>query len=163
VTGTTRRNSNLARIDGPQFHDERSLGGYGVQQSGKHRSCRGNGRVTVHSISIKLYGETRTEIARVWDRLFHLYNYRREEFLEHYHKRSNVEATFSSIKRVFGDFIRSKTPTAQINEARLKVLAHNVVTLVHSIFELGIASMLERSQIAEPMASGEMLGLAYPK
>jgi hypothetical protein len=30
-----------------------------------------------------------------WSRLFHFYMYRREEFLAHYHRRSNVETTFS--------------------------------------------------------------------
>ena len=80
--------------------------------------------------------------APAWDRLFHFYNFRRDEFLEHYHKRSNVESAFSSMKRKFGDFVRSKTDTAQINEVLLKVLAHNIVCLVHSIHELGIAPML---------------------
>lgn len=80
--------------------------------------------------------------APVWDRLFHFYNFKRDEFLAHYHKRSNVESAFSSMKRKFGDFIRSKTEVAQINEVLLKVLAHNIVCLVHSIHELGIAPML---------------------
>ncbi len=77
-----------------------------------------------------------------WDRLFHFYNFKREEFLAHYHKRSNVESAFSSMKRKFGDTIRSRTDVAQINEVLLKVLAHNIVCLVHSIHELGIAPML---------------------
>lgn len=81
--------------------------------------------------------------APVWDRLFHFYSFRRDEFLAHYHKRSNVESAFSSMKRKFGDFVRSKTETAQINELLLKVLAHNIVCLVHSIHELGIAPMLD--------------------
>jgi transposase len=80
--------------------------------------------------------------AVAWDRLFHLYNFKREEFLAHYHKRSNVESAFSSMKRKFGDFIRSKTEVAQTNEALLKVLAHNIVCVVHSIHELGLAPML---------------------
>ena len=46
------------------------------------------------------------------------------------------------MKRKFGDFIRSKTEVAQTNEVLLKVLAHNIVWLVHSIHELGIAPML---------------------
>ncbi len=80
--------------------------------------------------------------APAWDRLFHLYNFRRGEFMEHYHKRSNVESCFSSIKRVFGDFVRSKTPVAQVNEVLLKVLAHNIACLVHSMYELGVAPVL---------------------
>lgn len=81
--------------------------------------------------------------APVWDRLFHFYNFRRDEFMAHYHKRSNVESAFSSMKRKFGDFVRSKTEVAQTNEVLLKVLAHNIVCLVHSIHELGIAPMLD--------------------
>jgi transposase len=73
-----------------------------------------------------------------WSKLFHLYNYRREEFLNHYHARSNAESTFSSMKRVFGDTLRSKTPAAQINELLFKVITHNIVCVLHSIFELGV-------------------------
>ena len=28
----------------------------------------------------------------IWSKMFHFYNYKREEFLAHYHKRSNVES-----------------------------------------------------------------------
>jgi len=55
-----------------------------------------------------------------------------------YHKRSNVESTFSMIKAKFGDRLRSKTKTAQINEALCKVLAHNLCCLIQSVYELGI-------------------------
>lgn len=78
------------------------------------------------------------ETTPTWSKLFHLYNYRREEFLSHYHARSNAESTFSSMKRVFGDTLRSKTVVAQTNELLLKVIAHNIVCVIHSIFELGV-------------------------
>lgn len=39
----------------------------------------------------------------LWKKLFHFYNYKPEEFLMHYHKRSNVETTFSMIKAKFGE------------------------------------------------------------
>jgi transposase len=73
-----------------------------------------------------------------WSKLFHLYSYRVDEFLPFYHKRSNAESTFSVIKRVFGDTLRSKNVEAQTNELLLKVIAHNIVCVVHSIFELGV-------------------------
>ncbi|MFL6245406.1 MAG: transposase, partial [Thermoanaerobaculia bacterium] len=76
--------------------------------------------------------------APIWSKLFHLYSYRSEEFLPHYHRRSNVESTFSIIKRVFGDTLRSKNTEAQTNELLMKVIAHNIVCVVHSIFELGV-------------------------
>jgi transposase len=42
----------------------------------------------------------------LWKKLFHFYSFKREEFLMHYHKRSNVETTFSMIKAKFGERLR---------------------------------------------------------
>jgi len=64
--------------------------------------------------------------------------YNRDEFMSHYHKRSNVESTFSMMKRKFGDSLRSKTDVAMINETLCKVLCHNIVVLIHEMHELGI-------------------------
>lgn len=74
----------------------------------------------------------------LWKKLFHFYSYKREEFLQHYHKRSNVETTFSMIKAKFGERLRSKTETAQINEALCKVLCHNLCVVIQSMYELGV-------------------------
>lgn len=74
----------------------------------------------------------------MWNKLFHYYALNQEKFFEHYHKRSNVEATFSMIKAKFGGALRSKTRTAQINEALCKILAYNTYVLNQSMFELGI-------------------------
>ena len=57
-------------------------------------------------------------------KMFHLYNLNRDEYLSHYHKRSNVETTNMMIKSKFGDSIRSKTDTAMTNEALCKILCH---------------------------------------
>jgi hypothetical protein len=38
----------------------------------------------------------------------------------------------------FGDALRSKTKTAQINEALCKVLCHNICCLIQSMFELNL-------------------------
>src|SRR2546426_3063800 len=73
-----------------------------------------------------------------WTKAFGYFMYRRDEFLAHYHKRSNAESTFSMIKRKFGDSLRSKTATAQVNETLAKVLCHNLVVLIHEMYELGI-------------------------
>jgi transposase len=74
----------------------------------------------------------------LWNKLYHYYALNQEKFLEHYHKRSNVETTFSMIKAKFGGSLRSKTRTAQINEALCKVLAHNLCVLIQSMCELKI-------------------------
>src|SRR5205085_3831587 len=55
--------------------------------------------------------------SELWTRMYHFYSLHRAEFLEHYHKRSNVETTLHMIKSKFGQRLRSRTLTAQINEA----------------------------------------------
>ena len=61
----------------------------------------------------------------LWERAFHFFNLHRGEFLEHYHKRSNVETAFHMIKAKFGGAVRTKTPVAQVNEVLFKILCHN--------------------------------------
>jgi transposase len=73
-----------------------------------------------------------------WRRMFGLFMYRQPEFLAHYHARSNVEATFSAVKRLFGGSVRSKNQTAQVNEVLCRALCFNLSCLVHAIYELGI-------------------------
>ena len=78
------------------------------------------------------------EGCELWSKMFHYYSYRKDEFFAHYHKRSNSETTFSMIKAKFGDSLRSKTTTAQINEALCKVLCHNICVVIQSMYELGV-------------------------
>ena len=49
-----------------------------------------------------------------------------------------METTFSMVKAKFGGAVRSKTTEAQVNEVLVKILCHNVVVLIQSMFELGI-------------------------
>lgn len=74
----------------------------------------------------------------LWNRMYHFYSYNQERFMQNYHKRSNVETTFHMIKSKFGDALRSRTKTAQINEALCKVLCHNICCLIQSMFELNL-------------------------
>ncbi len=78
---------------------------------------------------------------QAWTEMYYFFMYKRFEFMQHYHKRSNVESTFSMMKRKFGDSLRSKTDVAMVNEALCKVLCHNIVVLIHGMFELGIEPM----------------------
>lgn len=74
----------------------------------------------------------------IWGRMYHYFMYKHEEFLEHYHKRSNSETIFSMIKTKFRADIKSKLKTAQINELLIKVLAHNICVVIQEINELGV-------------------------
>jgi transposase len=87
-------------------------------------SNRGEGRHSTHSV--------------LWRKAFLFFQMHREEFEAKYHQRSNVESVFSALKRKFGETLRSKNPTAQMNELLAKVLAYNLTVLIHEIFEHGV-------------------------
>jgi transposase len=85
----------------------------------------------------------------LWNKMWHFYNFNREEFLQHYHKRSNVETVFSMVKAKFGGSVRAKTPIAQVNEVLCKILCHNICVLIQSTVELGIEPMFWTSDTKE--------------
>jgi transposase len=74
----------------------------------------------------------------IWEKMYYYFMVHRDSFLEHYHKRSNVETTFSMIKAKFGDSVRSKSDVGQTNEVLCKVLCHNICCLVLAIYDLSI-------------------------
>ncbi len=74
----------------------------------------------------------------LWAKMYHLYQFNRAEFSQHYHKRSNVESTFSMIKAKFRDHVRSKTDVAMKNEVLCKIICHNICCLIQESHELGI-------------------------
>lgn len=100
---------------------------------------------------IPFKANTTGEGPELWRRLWHFYEFNRREFLEKYHKRSNVETTFSMIKAKFGAAVRSKTPTAQMNEVLCKIVCHNLCCLVHSIYELDIAPVFWEGERLQPV------------
>jgi Transposase DDE domain/SWIM zinc finger len=74
----------------------------------------------------------------LFEKMFLRFVYCREDFLKHYHKRSNVESTFSAVKRKFGDSVRSKGDVAMKNEVLCKILCHNLCCCISAWYELGI-------------------------
>ena len=79
-----------------------------------------------------------SEEATIWNLCYHYFKLHQEEFKARYHKRSNVESTFSSVKAKFGGRLLSKREEAQVNEALLKLLCHNICVLIKAFYELGI-------------------------
>ena len=76
--------------------------------------------------------------------------------MNHYHKRSNVESTFSAVKRKFGDSVMSRNDTAMVNEVLCKFLCHNLFCLIMEQETLGIAPIFwkdeqEKSRNVLPM------------
>lgn len=113
--------------------------GYGtVRNADTIASHGGTPFIAFKSVHTGQGGHSRPKGSGAWGKMFGYFMYRRDEFFAHYHQRSNVESTFSMIKRKFGDALRSKTETAQVNETLAKVLCHNLVVLIHEMYELGI-------------------------
>ena len=74
----------------------------------------------------------------LWSKMYHYFQLNRDDFMEHYHKRSNIEATNAAIKRKFGETLKSKNPTAQVNELLAKIIAYNLTVIIHEMYENGI-------------------------
>ncbi len=74
----------------------------------------------------------------IWKKMYHYFQLNKDDFMNHYHKRSNVESTNAAIKRKFGETLRSKNPTAQVNELLAKIVAYNLTVIIHEMYENGI-------------------------
>jgi hypothetical protein len=61
-----------------------------------------------------------------------------------------VESTFSAIKRLTRDSVRSKTDVAMRNEVYCKLIAWNLTCLVHAIYELGISPVFWQDELDAP-------------
>ena len=107
----------------------------------------GTAYIAFHATATGRLGGTYSKMLREFNR-------NQDSYLAHYHKRSNVESTFSMIKAKFGDSLRSKTDVAMRNEALCKVLCHNVVVLIQAACELGIEATFWRDE-PEPITAAE--------
>lgn len=80
----------------------------------------------------------RTDPSPVWREALLRYQTDREEFLKHYHKRSNAETVVSMLKTNFGDNVRCRTDTSMANDVYCKIICHNICCLIRSMYELNI-------------------------
>lgn len=81
----------------------------------------------------------------IWNKMYWHFKKNKQEYLEHYHKRSNVETTFHMIKQKFGANLLTKNYVANTNEILLKFLCHNICVLIQEYYErnIGIDFSLE--------------------
>lgn len=90
-------------------------------------------------------------VGGLYEKMFHLFCANRDDYLKHYHRRSNVESVYSAVKRKFGENVRSKTDTAMRNEVYAKLIAQNVTCLISAMYELGLTPPTWRDD--EPAAN----------
>lgn len=95
---------------------------------------------------IPFKSNTTGAVGGAFERAYHYFQFNQEEFFKHYHKRSNVESTFSAIKRKFGDSVLSKNPTAMVNEVLCKILCQNLTCLIQEQETLGIAPVFWKDE-----------------
>ena len=88
-------------------------------------------------------------VGGLFEKMFHYFRFQRDEFLKHYHQRSNVESTISAVKRKFGDSVMSKTDTAMVNEVLCKFLCHNLTCLIQEQETLGIVPVFWQDEETE--------------
>jgi transposase len=100
------------------------------------------------------------EVGSLWEKMFGYYQFRREDFLRHYHQRSNAESTFSMVKAKFRDHVRSKTDVAMKNEVLCKFLCHNLCVVHQSHIELGIEPLFWGND--KPLAAPATIPFAKP-
>lgn len=98
---------------------------------------------------IAFKGNTTGAAGGLWEKAFHYYQFQRDEFLAHYHQRSNVESTFSAVKRKFGDSVRAKTDVSMVNEVLCKLICHNICCVIQSQCELGIEAVFWKDEPQE--------------
>lgn len=89
-------------------------------------------------IPFKKNASTKSKTAGIWRAMFQYFRDHNEEFLAHYHLRSNVESVFSMMKRKQSLHLRSKNSISQVNEVLCKALVHNICVLIQEMFESGI-------------------------
>jgi hypothetical protein len=96
-----------------------------------------------------------------FEKAFHYFQFNQEEYMAHYHKRSNAESTFSAIKRKFGDSVMSKNDVAMVNEVLCKILCHNLTCLIQEQETLGIVPVFWKDE--EESATDEVQVLRFPR
>jgi transposase len=133
--------------DSPQFGPlvKKTSQGFAIDEvyADMAYSARENFQIVDHVggtayIPFKSNATGRAARSALWKKMYHYFQLNRDEFMEHYHKRSNVEATNAAIKRKFGETLKSKNPIAQVNELLAKIIAYNLTVVIHEMYENGI-------------------------
>lgn len=73
-----------------------------------------------------------------WSRMVLAFRNRPDEAAMKYHRRSNVESTYSAKKRKFGSSVRGRSPTSQRIEETISWVGYNLSTVPRARYEFGI-------------------------
>lgn len=143
----TTRNVNDSPLFPPLF--ETTAKQFTIREVSADKGYLSDGNVSlVHDRGAKAYilfkrNSREQEKEGAWNDQFRLYKNDPETYLAHYHRRSNVEAVFSALKRRYTDFMRNKAFISQKNELLLKVIAYNLSIVTQLSIEHGLEPSLE--------------------
>lgn len=99
-------------------------------------------------------------IGGLFEQAFHYFQFNQAEYMAKYHLRSNVESTFSAVKRKFGDSVMSRTDTGMVNETLCKFLCHNLCCLIQEQETLGIVPVFWKDEAVERNGHPAILPMA---
>jgi hypothetical protein len=102
---------------------------------------------------IQFKSNTTGAVGGMLEKAFHYFQFNQEEYTAKYHKRSNVESTFSAVKRKFGHMVTSRTETAMTNEVLCKFLCHNLTCLIQEQETLGIVPVFWHDEAEQASCS----------
>jgi transposase len=117
--------------------------------------CGGQGYIAFKS-------NTTGAVGGLFEKAFHYFQFNQEEYMAHYHKRSNVESTFSAIKRKFGDSVMSRSDTGMVNEVLCKLLCQNITCLIQEQETLGIVPVFWKDEPKDEAGSPALLPMVRP-
>ena len=126
---TTSRHFNIESV----FAD----GGY-LSEDNIHAAMSMGATLYLPFRTNSIYHNPKREKGRLWNQLLQYFREHNEEFLERYHKRSNIESVNGSMKALFSNVTRNKTGTSRVNEVLCKAICHNLVRLVHASYTDGV-------------------------
>jgi len=89
-------------------------------------------------IPFKSNALARQKGSMIWSKCYKYFYDQPQNYLQHYHKRSNVETCFSMIKQKFGKDLMTKNFNSQCNEILLKIFCHNLCCLIQAYYENSI-------------------------
>ena len=118
----TSKNFNIKELSADKAYSSRDNMGCVVQVGG------------IPYIPFKSNASGKSGGSLIWGQMYKKFQTQQEDFMKHYHKRSNIESVWAMIKARFGNNLRSKNETSQDNEILLKVLCHNLCVLVQELF-----------------------------
>lgn len=94
-------------------------------------------------IPFKINSTSKKMGSLAWVKMYHYFHLHQDEFMSRYHLRSNVESTFSAVKRKFSRKLMLKGEAGQVNEALAMLLCHNICVLIREAFENGTSTSFD--------------------